>query len=116
MIHGRWRKLVHDKWNFRALANDHLVLGLHEVVCRHLQVEGRGTLAHPSRDIVVRPVAGTKPSTKVASFANWHTTQMSADAWPWLAFLSSPNEAKFTQHDQPLRPLHSVRISLRIPQ
>lgn len=61
------------------LTDNQLVL-LGEVVLGDLEVERSRSLAYTSGDIVVGTVAGAEPATEVTSLADWHTTQMCADA------------------------------------
>lgn len=83
-------------------------------------------------------VAGAEPATKVTSLADWHTTQMCAYAcymsvqvvsdarvmslFPvpglagaWRLPVGEMVGVVLTQHDQPLRLLHTVVILLGIP-
>lgn len=81
-------------------------------------------------------VAGAEPATKVTSLADWHTTQMCADACHVSVqcrlrcpcdvthrqpkgLLGLGEEVRagivLTQHDQPLRLLHTVVVLLGIP-
>lgn len=61
------------------LTDDQLVL-LGEIVFGDLEVKRSRSLAYTSGDIVVGTVAGAEPATEVTSLADWHTTQMCADA------------------------------------
>ena len=51
-------------------------------------------------DVVVGAVAGAEPAAKVTGLTDGHTTQVGAD----------------TQHDQPLRALSAVLITLRVTE
>lgn len=83
----------------RFLTNDKLVI-LGEVVLGNLQVERRGALSYPARDVVVGAVAGAEPAAKVTGLANGDTTQVGAD----------------TQHDQPLGALDTVLVGLGVSE
>ena len=83
----------------RALTNDKLVI-LGEVVLGNLQVERRGALSYPARDVVVGTVARAEPATVVTGLTNGDTTQMGAN----------------TQHDQPLGALDTVLIGLGVSE
>jgi hypothetical protein len=66
----------------------------------NLEVQGSGTLADTTRDIVVGAVAGAEPAAVVTSLTDGHTTQVGAD----------------TQHDQPLGALHTLVIGLGVTE
>ncbi len=123
------------------LTDDELVI-LGEVVLRDLEVQRRRSFPDTARDVVVRAVAGAKPSTVLASLADGHATQMGADAYAVMCVSPSilyhmrispkttifggstsafdaveirAKSAKLTQHDQPLRSLDTVLIGLGVP-
>jgi len=85
----RWIRLTDD---------ENLILG--EAVLGNLEVQRSGTLANTTGDIVVGAVAGAEPAAKVTGLTDGHTTQVGAD----------------TQHDQPLRALSAVLITLRVTE
>lgn len=85
--------------SFPRLTNDKRVI-FRKVVCRDLQVQRCRTLSYTSRDIVVRTVAGTEPSTEVARFSNRHATQMCAN----------------TQHDEPFGLLDAIAVGLWVTE
>ena len=64
----------------RELTNNNLAL-LREVVLRNLKVERGGSLSYAARDVVVGSVAGAEPAAEVASLADRHTTEMSANTY-----------------------------------
>ena len=84
---------------FDLLTNDKFSF-LGEVVCWNLQVQWCRTFPHTPRDVVVRSVAGTEPTTVVTGLTNGDTTQMCAD----------------TKHDEPFGLLHTVAVWLRVTQ
>jgi hypothetical protein len=70
--------LIYIPKKFARLTNDHLAV-LREVIHRNLEVERCGTLSYAAGDVVVRTVARAEPTTKVTSFADGDTSQVSAD-------------------------------------
>lgn len=60
------------------LTDDELIF-FREFVGRNFEVQRSRSLSNTSRDIVVGTVAGTEPTTEVASLTNRYTTQMCAD-------------------------------------
>ena len=71
-----------------------------EVVGWDGEIKWCWSLANAARDIVMGTVAWAEPSSEIACLSDGHTTEMRAHS----------------QHDQPLRFLHAVRIRLRISQ
>lgn len=107
---------------------DNQLVFLGEVVLGNLEVERSRSLAYTSGDIVVGTVAGAEPATEVTSLADWHTTQMCADAYyvsaqvvlgahvmsPIASLEACWPGVLLTQHDQPLRLLHTVVVLLGV--
>jgi hypothetical protein len=52
-----------------------------EVIFRNLQVQWSGSFSYTSRNIVVRSVARTEPSTVVTGFTDGDTSKMCADTY-----------------------------------
>lgn len=91
-----------------------------EVVDWNLQVQWSGTLSDTARDIVVRAVAGAEPAAKVASFANWNTSKVGANAYIYVRQDNFKLRAEskiiglLTQHDKPFGVFDTVRIWLGV--
>lgn len=79
---------------------NHQLIFLGEIVGWDFQVKRSGSFSYTARDIVVRTVAGTEPTTEITSFTNGDTSQMCA----------------YTQHDEPLGFLYSVAIALGVTE
>lgn len=71
---------------------NHDSIVIRKFVLWNLEIERRRPLPYAPRDIVVRAVTRTEPSSKIACFADWHAAKMCADS----------------QHDQPFGLLDAV--------
>ena len=61
------------------LSNHHLLI-LREIILRHRQIQRRGALSRPARDVVVGAVTGAEPASEVAGFAYGDAAEVGADA------------------------------------
>lgn len=72
----------------------------------------------------MRAVAGTEPPAKIASFANWDTSKMGANALgPQVSMMPSNVRgwdtwrlSIHTKHDKPFGFLHTVGVGLRVSE
>lgn len=77
-----------------------LVKRSHILIFWNLQVQWSWSPPNPPRDIIMRTMTGTEPSTIVTGLTNGDTTKMGTDS----------------QHDKPLWLLNSVCVSLWIAE
>jgi len=83
-----------------VLTDNQFALRIVEIIDGYLEVKRCRTFSGTSRNVIVRTVAWTEPSSVITSLANGNATQVRAD----------------TQHHQPFRPLCSLLIRLGITQ
>lgn len=62
-----------------SLSNNDTIL-LREIILGDLQVQRRGPLPRPARDVVVGAVAGAEPASEIAGFADGDAAEVCADA------------------------------------
>jgi hypothetical protein len=107
------------KHNSIFLTDDEGLVG-GEVVCRNLEVQRRRAFANTAGDVVVRTVARAEPATVVTGLTDGDTTEVGADTWidrpSKLQCQGLKSDQKHTKHDEPLGPLYTILVGLRISE